>query len=147
MPLSADSVFIGVFQRLNEDATLQGSSYLNDTGNVYLTPVRPDGAGLPALCLDFRGSDFFDEQKGMGEWLLLVKLYTQKMSNGEPDSAKAQLIRERVTALLDDADFSATGVTRIIIKKTTPDSSARLDPSANDEHFWISQYRVIAKSA
>lgn len=144
MPISADNVFIGIYRRLNEDATLQGAAYLGGTGHVHLTPIRPDGASLPALCLDFRAIDFLDEQKGMGEWLLRVILYTQKMSNNEPDSARAQLIRDRVTALLDEADFSATSITRIVIKKNAPDSSARLDPAANDEHFWISEYQAIA---
>lgn len=144
MPISADNVFIGIYQRLNEDPTLQSAAYLGGIGHVHLTSIRPDGAPLPAVCLNFIASDFFDEQKGLGEWLLRVNLYTQKMSNGEPDSARAQIIRERVTTLLDDVDFSTTEVNRIIVKKTLPDSSARLDPAARDEHFWISQYEVMA---
>ena len=144
MPLSADNVFIGIYRRLNEDPTLQGTAYLGGTGHVHLTSIRPDGAPLPAVGLDFRAIEFFDEQKGMGVWLLRSILYTAKMSNNEPDSTRAQLIRERETALLEDADFFATGGERITIKKITPDSSARLDPSARDEHFWISQYEVMA---
>lgn len=144
MPLSADNVFIGIYQRLNNDATLQGEAYLDGTGHVHLTPIRPDGAPLPALCLDFRAIEFFDEQKGMGVWLLRMILYTAKMSNNEPDSTRVQLIRERVTTLLDEVDFSTTTITRITVKKIAPDSSARLDPSAPDEHFWIAEYEVMA---
>lgn len=144
MPISADNVFVAIYQRLNNDATLQGAAYLGGVGHVHLTPIRPDGAPLPAACLDFRAIEFFDEQKGVGVWLLLLKLYTQKLANGEPDSARAQLLREYFDSLLDEADFSVSGINRLMVKKILPDSSARLDPAANDEHFWISQYEVIA---
>ena len=144
MPISADNVFIGIYRRLNEDATLQGAAYLGGTGHVHLTPIRPDGASLPAVGLRFIGDSFTNQQKGMARWLLRVNIYVQKITNNEPDSTRAQLIKERVNALLQDATFTAATGETIKVRNQAPVGSALLDPAASDEHFWVLQYEVTA---
>lgn len=144
MPLSADNVFIGIYRRLNEDPTLQGAAYLGGTGHVHLTSIRPDSAPLPAVGLRFIGDSFANQQKGMAKWLLRVNVYVGKATNNEPDSTRAQLIKERVNVLLEDATFTAATGETIKVRNPAPLGSALLDPAARDEHFWILQYEVTA---
>ena len=144
MPLSADNVFIGIYRRLNEDATLQGAAYLGGTGHVHLTSIRPDGAPLPSVCLKFWGIEFTNQQKGTAKWLLRVNVYAGKAANNEPDSTRAQLIKERVNVLLENATFTAATGEIIKVRNPAPLDSASLDPAAKDEIFYVLQYEVTA---
>ena len=144
MPLSADNVFIGIYRRLNEDATLQGAAYLGGTGHVHLTSIRPDGAPLPSVCLKFWGIEFADQQTEIGNWLLRVNIYAQKETNNEPSSTRAQLIKERVDALLKNVAFTAVTGETIKVQNPAPLDSVSLDPAAKDEVFYVLQYEVTA---
>lgn len=144
MSLSADNVFIGIYQRLNEDPTLQSAAYLGGIGHVHLTSIRPDGAPLPAVCLKFRGIEFADQQTEIGNWLLRVNVYVQKETNNEPSSTRAQLIKERVDALLKNATFTAVTGETIKVQNPAPLDSVSLDPAAKDEIFYVLQYEVTA---
>lgn len=136
-------IFNAVFQRLSGDTVLSSSNHLGATGRVYRSKRPPHDANR-ALVLNFIGDAFINQQKAMANFLLRAIFFAPNFSNFIADETSADAVKKRVDVLLDGVSFSGSGVDRIISRKGFPHASARFDPAAPEEHFWVLQYDITA---
>lgn len=142
MPVTANHILTALFQRLNNDATLQGANYLTGSGRIEKGPRRRKGLTAPCLAMKIGGHSIDTESK-VQDVLIYVNAYAVDKANGSADLARLSAIAGQVEALLEDCTLTAgSGYRFFNCYITSPHGEAFLDPDFPDEHYMSSTVRV-----
>lgn len=145
--ITVDDVATLIFERLNEDATLIGVTYLNGANKVMLTPNRPPTLANPTLAIRLIPDAIEGEQEYEWRWALWLNLYLTNLADITPDSERAGRIERRIDQLLAHVELSGTNVNRLRIKRDFPGRMIPLEANSGElpnETMWNFQYEVIA---
>jgi len=146
MAVTAYTILTAVFKKLDADATLQGSTYLNGTDRIEKGSRRRKGLIAPCITMKIGGTSMDTDDK-LQEALIYVNSYALDKANGTPDLTRLSAIAGRVEDLLDDVALTAvTGMRFLNCYVTSPHGEAFLDPDFPDEHYVSTAIRVQFQS-
>ena len=135
-----NEILSAVWKKLNTDATLQGASYLKNSGKIWTGSKRPMQTDNPLLTIE--GSRELNESQ-MERWQLLIKAYADDADNGSVDMTRLGNITDRVVDLLHNADMTLTGG-RIRSIYLDDSSEALYDPQHQKEHHQVLTFWMFA---
>ena len=135
-----NEILSAVWKKLDTDATLQGASYLKNSGKIWTGSKRPMQTDNPLLTIE--GSRQLYESQ-MEQWQLLIKAYVDEADNGSVDMTRLGNITDRVVDLLHNAEMTITGG-RIRSVYLDSSSEALYDPQHQKEHHQELTFRMFA---
>ena len=135
-----NEILSAVWKKLDTDATLQGASYLKNSGKIWTGSKRPMQTDNPLLTIE--GSRQLYESQ-MEQWQLLIKVYVDDADNGSVDMTRLGNITDRVVDLLHNAEMTITGG-RIRSVYLDSSSEALYDPQHQKEHHQELTFRMFA---
>jgi len=122
------------------------ATHLGGSGRVHKFGSRPPTAPLPCIALLARHADRIGEQDFFNEFFVTINIFMPSSTDYSFDLTRADLISERIEALLDSkAGLSGTssGVTIKRIRRLSGGPSILpVDPQAQEERVVQSQYQV-----
>ena len=135
-----NEILSAVWKKLDADATLQGTSYLKNSGKIWTGSKRPMQTDNPLLTIE--GSRQLYESQ-MEQWQLLIKAYVDEADNGSVDMTRLGNITDRIVDLLHNAEMTITGG-RIRSVYLDSSSEALYDPQHQKEHHQELTFRMFA---
>ncbi len=144
--MKLQDVLTPIHNALNSDATMISATHLGGSGRVHKFGSRPPAAPLPCITLLARHADRIGEQDFFDEFFVTINIFMPSSTDYSFDLSRADLISERIEALLDGkAGLSGTssGVTIKAIQRLPGGPSILpVDPQAQEERVVQTQYRV-----
>ncbi len=144
--MKLQDVLTPIHNALNTDATMISVTHLGGSGRIHKFSSRPPTALLPCITLLARHADRIGEQDFFDELFVTINVFMPSNADYSFDLTRADLINERVEALLDGkAGLSGTssGVTIKRIRRLAGGPNILpVDPQAQEERVVQSQYQV-----